>query len=645
MKTSSSRGRVTRLSGTMVIVSLVSGLSSFAALAQTAIPPAPPGTGVTPAPATTQPVEPATPNTVHLLPAAITQAEKAQREAWRIQMLHAPRKKGACYTANYPDTQWHEVPCKAPPHHVFPPHAGSHIETVGNGVTDYVANPTSPITLADGSFDAVSTSGVQTQNAASGGVNGTNMFSLQLNSEYFPTTQCTSALGPKCRGWVQFVYDNSARDAYVQYWLLNYDFTPFTGTCPSPWQPDVGYCVQTAQTSSTLFPMLATAGDLKDMSVTGSGAGVTVYWNGAMISAPDFGIIPDLASNWSDAEFNVFGDGGGGQAVFTGPTTITVRVQVETGTNIAPSCVPASYTGETNNLNLISTPTMEPKKQYPSIIFDEGSATTAQSCATSIGEPHITTFDGLYYNFYASGDYILTDAGPDFIVQARQELAAKVFNNPNVTMNTAAAVLMGSNRVLIYDSPERVVVNGKATKVANNQIIDLPGGVYLMHVGPLYVVSRETGEMLRVQLYNGWMDIMVGLGHRARSSAHGLMASPSKTALSLRDGTVLKEPVSANDLYQRFAKSWLAQPNESLFTEHPVAFAVPAKLITAADLDPAARAKAHAACAAAGVIDPAHLDSCTLDTAVFKNTVAINAFTHAITPRIALNPVVLNAPR
>ena len=118
MKTSSSRGRVTRFSGTMVIVSLVSGLSSFAAVAQTAIPPAPPGTGVTPAPATTQPVEPAAPNTVHLLPAAITEAEKAQREAWRIQMLHAPRKKGACYTANYPDTQWHEVPCKAPPHHV-----------------------------------------------------------------------------------------------------------------------------------------------------------------------------------------------------------------------------------------------------------------------------------------------------------------------------------------------------------------------------------------------------------------------------------------------------------------------------------------------------------------------------------------------
>ena len=34
------------------------------------------------------------------------------------------------------------------------------------------------------------------------------------------------------------------------------------------------------------------------------------------------------------------------------------------------------------------------------------------------------------------------------------------------------------------------------------------------------------------------MNLEVGLGKRARSTAHGIMASPSQTALSLRDGTV-----------------------------------------------------------------------------------------------------------
>jgi hypothetical protein len=577
---------------------------------------------------------------VRLLPPAASEAEKTKRASWREMMARSPRKKGACYTATYPDTAWHEVPCKAPPNRLFlPPRRGTTANTVGDGTNDYVAQPTNPITFAAGTFDSVSTSSVQTEGASSGGVNGVNMFTLQLNSDYFPTSVCTAALGPKCRGWVQFVYDNSAQDAFVQYWLLNDDFTPFTAACPGSWSPAVGYCVQTAVTSGTTFPTQATAADLHDMEVTGSTTGVTVYWAGSMLAAPDTGIIPDLASNWGDAEFNVFGDGGGGAAVFTGTTAITVRTQVETGTNILPDCVETSYTGETNSLNLVSTPSIEPKKNYPSIIFNEGSGTSTASCSTSIGDPHITTFNGLYYDFYATGDFVLADAGSDFLVQARQESGAQVFHNPNVSMNTAVAVKMGVNRIAIYDSPPRVLVNGTTKSVANNEVVRLPGSVYLMRVGNCYVVSRQTGELVRAQLYNGWMDLTVGLGHRPRASTHGILASPTQRALSLRDGTVLNEPVSFDDLYQRFAKSWVVKPAESLFTDHPVAFAAPAKPITAANLDAAVYAKAHAGCVDAGVRDPAHLDACILDTAVFKDPVAIKAFARAIAPKFEIKPV------
>jgi hypothetical protein len=111
----------------------------------------------------------------------------------------------------------------------------------------------------------------------------------------------------------------------------------------------------------------------------------------------------------------------------------------------------------------------------------------------------------------------------------------------------------------------------------------------------------------------------------------------------MRDGTVLKEPVSVNDLYQRYAKSWLVQPKESLFAEQPIKFTAPTKLFTTANLDPAAAARAHAACVAAGVTDAAHLEACALDTAVFKNKLAINAFTHAIMPMLEIKPVALSA--
>jgi hypothetical protein len=107
----------------------------------------------------------------------------------------------------------------------------------------------------------------------------------------------------------------------------------------------------------------------------------------------------------------------------------------------------------------------------------------------------------------------------------------------------------------------------------------------------------------------------------------------------MRDGTVLAEPVSFTDLYQRFAKSWVVRPAESLFTDHPIAFAAPARPITAADLDAAAYARAHAACVAAGVLDPAHLDACTLDTTVFRDQIAVKAFAHAIAPKFEIKPV------
>jgi von Willebrand factor type D domain len=566
---------------------------------------------------------------------------KEQRDAWRVKMLQAPREKGTCYTAAYPDTTWHEVPCTVAPRHYFGPetamgprHPSNPIaETVGNG-DDYVADPANPITLAIGSFDTVTgATSVQTENAGAGGDNGPNLWSLQLNSDFFPTTLCKN-LGMNCQGFAQYVYDNSSQSAYVQYWLVS----P-SGSCPNGWTSFGGDCVQTAPASKP-FASAPTATDLADMSVSGSGSGVTVYWGGNMISAPDMNIIPDLASNWGDAEFNIFGDGGGGQATFNNGTTMTVRTQVDTGNNIAPNCIVDGWTAETNNLNLISTPAMVKPAQYPSIVFDQSNASsTPASCSTSIGDTHITTFDGLYYDFQASGDFVLADAGPDLIVQARQESGAKVFDNPNVTMNTVVAAQMGSNRMVIYDSPEKVVVNGKTTNVANNQIIDLADDVQLVRTGTVYALSRSNGDLVRAQLYNGWMDIAVGLGHRARASAKGILASPSRTVLSMRDGTQLKEPVSANDLYQRYAKSWLVQTNESLFGEPLIAFGAPAKLITVSDLDAAAEAKARAACTAAGVSDAAHLDSCTLDAVVLKDNTAIKAFTHPIVAKTIVKPV------
>jgi len=64
----------------------------------------------------------------------------------------------------------------------------------------------------------------------------------------------------------------------------------------------------------------------------------------------------DIASGWSEAEFNVFGNAGGSEAEFNSGSKITVKLALTDGSTTAPTCVSpssdAGTTGETNNLNL-----------------------------------------------------------------------------------------------------------------------------------------------------------------------------------------------------------------------------------------------------------------------------------------------------
>ncbi len=95
--------------------------------------------------------------------------------------------------------------------------------------------------------------------------------------------------------------------------------------------------------------------------------------------------FPDLAQGWQTAEFNVFGDGGDSQAAFNTGSTIVVRVGVDNETLSIPSCVKNGFTGETNNLTLVSTPAVVSRGALPSIVITESNAgsPTAASCATA----------------------------------------------------------------------------------------------------------------------------------------------------------------------------------------------------------------------------------------------------------------------
>jgi hypothetical protein len=147
------------------------------------------------------------------------------QELWRKAVLKValPKKQG-CFSAAYPNKTWHEAACVKAPNRPQPPQRGAKPYTVGNG-TDWSVQVTSGhIASATGSF--VSVTGLTSETGNGGAADN---YTLQLNSDFFPSSACAASPNPGCRGWEQFVYSNSGF-GFIQYWLIQYNTT-----CPAGW--------------------------------------------------------------------------------------------------------------------------------------------------------------------------------------------------------------------------------------------------------------------------------------------------------------------------------------------------------------------------------------------------------------------------
>jgi hypothetical protein len=338
-------------------------------------------------------------------------------ERWRRTILHTQRPEKGCFTSEYPATAWTKVSCGKPPTapHLLARGPGS-IKVVGNGY-DYTANVAPrDISWAEGSFDAVinvksacsimcgdSVCRTNLTKCTSG--NRPNEYGLQLNTnKYLEAKACQNH--PKCLAEAQFVFSNrscpntdwlawllgthSQACAYIEYWLQNYD-----GKCPSGWSSHGGDCVVNSQNAVMFKPFLVD--DLGFMKLTGAVAGVhgkddviTFTYADKAYSASGDNRLSDLGEHWNAAEFNVFGDGGGSQAVFNSGSTLIVRIVTDSGTAGALQCKSHSgITAETNNLNLTALPRTPASVPRPALVFAESNApgtihSNPDSCADAV---------------------------------------------------------------------------------------------------------------------------------------------------------------------------------------------------------------------------------------------------------------------
>jgi hypothetical protein len=281
---------------------------------------------------------------------AVDNTEARNQESWREAIAQTEVPGEGCFRASYPSLAWNKVECAVAPNVPFRPRSGRISQTVGDG-NDYAAEVTTGlIKKTIGSFPKVT--GVKTET----GLLGPNDYSLQLNSNFMNTAACNGASDPaKCLDWEQFVYSSGYDAAFMQYWLINWN-----NRCPNGWFSYSNDCytnsaaVTVPQEAITKLKTLKLSGSGKKGTAKKGGIDTLVFTVGKQAySTTGSDSVVDLATAWTESEFNIIGDGDGSEATFNSGSSLTVKVAVTNGTKDAPTCASdAGTTGETNNLNL-----------------------------------------------------------------------------------------------------------------------------------------------------------------------------------------------------------------------------------------------------------------------------------------------------
>lgn len=267
--------------------------------------------------------------------------------------------------------------------------------------------------------------------------------------------------------------------------------------------------------------------------------------------------------------------------------------------------------------------------------------------ASTNGDPHMTSWDGLFFDFQAVGEYLLARSrSGDLVIQARQE---PLRTNKNVTVNTQFALRVGRTRVNVEKpdvpgTPLEVRVDGRPVALPAGTTQALSGGSLVRDADGRVVATWQDGSEFSMRSVGRWgiaasAQLAPGragtvsgvLGRFDGNPGNDLADRAGRTipyrTRELGDGfhRVVDEFERAffDRLYDTVGEAWRLKQSESLLT-YPRGKTTrsftdrdrPTKPVDPADLDRARRAAAEKVCRDHGVTEPGPLEDCILDVAL-----------------------------
>lgn len=282
----------------------------------------------------------------------------------------------------------------------------------------------------------------------------------------------------------------------------------------------------------------------------------------------------------------------------------------------------------------------------------------------TVGDPHLSTLDGIGYDFQAAGEFVLLRgvSDPSFQIQSRM-----IPIGNNVSISSAVATSLSGVAVMVdAQDANPLHVGGVATTIENFSFLNVGSdrifredNTYtVVYAGADGVINAGDSRLI-VDVRSNRVDIDIRLNAERAGDLQGLLGDGDGNPdndIALADGTVLDRPLNFNDIYGQFRDDWrVSAVANSLFTydagESLEGFYLPAYpngLVNLSDLDQAVREAAERAAINAGLSpSTANFNNAVLDFALtgdhsfITSSLEVPAVSAAATVEIVVPP---NAP-